>query len=102
MRPLPNCPPGNPMNTRIKGRHNPRRLEPREHPPAFFPISPFRTDRWVGAIALGIVNALLAFLPLVETGPGMDSDCGRHVRETQEPPRKSLLPGARAFASGSS
>ncbi len=58
--------------------------------------------RGVGAIALGIVNPLLALLPLVETGPGMDSDCGRLIREAQEPPRKTVLPGARASAPGSS
>ena len=28
-----------------------------------------------GAIALGIVNPLLALIPLIETGPGKDNDC---------------------------
>jgi uncharacterized protein involved in outer membrane biogenesis len=57
--------------------------------------------RGAGAIALGIVNPFLALLPLVETGPGMDSDCGRLIREAQEPPRKEVLPAARASAPGS-
>lgn len=39
--------------------------------------------RALGAIALGIVNPFLALLPLVETGPGMDSDCGKLVKTTQ-------------------
>ena len=33
--------------------------------------------RTAGALALGLVNPLLALLPLVETGPGPDSACGR-------------------------
>ena len=33
--------------------------------------------RGAGAIALGLVNPLLAFLPLVEAGPGLASECGR-------------------------
>lgn len=57
--------------------------------------------RGAGAIAMGIVNPLLALLPLVETGPGMDSDCGRLIREAQEPRRKTVLPGARTSAPGS-
>ena len=37
--------------------------------------------RALGAIALGLVNPLLALLPLVDAGPGQDSDCGRLMRE---------------------
>ena len=33
--------------------------------------------RAAGALALGLVNPLLALLPLVEAGPGPDSACGR-------------------------
>lgn len=33
--------------------------------------------RTAGALALGLVNPLLALLPLVEAGPGPDSACGR-------------------------
>jgi uncharacterized protein involved in outer membrane biogenesis len=52
--------------------------------------------RGAGAIILGIVNPLLVLLPLVETGPGMDSDCGRLIREAQEPLSNSVQPHARA------
>jgi uncharacterized protein involved in outer membrane biogenesis len=44
--------------------------------------------RGLGAIALGIVNPFLALVPLVEPGPGKDSDCGRLVTDAKEPPRK--------------
>ena len=39
--------------------------------------------RSLGAILLGLVNPLLMLAPLVETGPGMDSDCGRLIKEAQ-------------------
>ena len=39
--------------------------------------------RTLGAAALGAVNPLLALVPLVETGPGMDSQCGKLIREAQ-------------------
>lgn len=45
--------------------------------------------RSLGAVALGTVNPLLALLPLVETGPGLDSDCGRLIHEAQEPADKT-------------
>ena len=41
--------------------------------------------RAAGAVALGLVNPLLALIPLVDAGPGEDSDCGRLVRETKAP-----------------
>ena len=56
--------------------------------------------RGVGAIALGIVNPLLALLPLIEIGPGMDSDCGRLIREAKEPPRKAATKGTGTSVSG--
>jgi AsmA protein len=37
-----------------------------------------------GALALGLVNPLLAILPLVETGPGRDSNCGKLIAEAEE------------------
>ena len=37
------------------------------------------------AVALAIVNPLLAILPLVETGKDKDSDCGRLIQETKMP-----------------
>lgn len=39
--------------------------------------------RGLGALALAAVNPLLALAPLVEAGPGMDSDCGRLIRQAQ-------------------
>lgn len=41
--------------------------------------------RGLGAIALGVLNPLLAIIPLVEPGPGTDSDCGGLVRRATEP-----------------
>lgn len=41
--------------------------------------------RGLGALALGLVNPLLALLPLIETGPGLDSECGQMIREAQTP-----------------
>jgi uncharacterized protein involved in outer membrane biogenesis len=36
--------------------------------------------RALGALALGLVNPLLTLLPLVDPGPGADSDCGQLLR----------------------
>lgn len=43
------------------------------------------TARGLGAIALAAVNPLLALVPLIETGPGMDSDCGRLIQQAKQP-----------------
>ena len=40
--------------------------------------------RGLGAIALGIVNPLLAIIPLIETGPGKDSDCAKLIGGAQQ------------------
>lgn len=37
--------------------------------------------RAAGALALGVINPLLALIPLVDAGPGKDSDCAQLVRE---------------------
>jgi uncharacterized protein involved in outer membrane biogenesis len=42
------------------------------------------TARGVGALALAAVNPLLALLPLIETGPGIDSDCGKLIAEAKQ------------------
>ncbi|MDP2241486.1 MAG: AsmA family protein [Burkholderiales bacterium] len=42
--------------------------------------------RALGAIALGIVNPLLVLIPLIDAGPGEDSDCGQLVREARALP----------------
>ena len=41
--------------------------------------------RGLGAVALGIVNPLLALLPLIEPGKDKDADCGRLISETKMP-----------------
>ena len=46
--------------------------------------------RSIGAVALAAVNPLLALIPLVETGPGMDSDCGRLIQEAKQPARNTV------------
>ena len=40
-----------------------------------FAVAPQSIARGVGAIALGLVNPLLALVPLVETGGGQDANC---------------------------
>lgn len=42
--------------------------------------------RAAGALALGLVNPLLALIPLIDAGPGQDSDCGALVREAKAAP----------------
>jgi uncharacterized protein involved in outer membrane biogenesis len=46
----------------------------------------------LGALALGAVNPLLAVLPLVETGPGLDSDCGKLIQEARSSQQKRVPP----------
>ncbi len=54
--------------------------------------------RAVGAVALGLLNPLLALLPLIDAGPGQDSDCGQLVRDARAWPRPASAP-ARAQTS---
>ena len=39
--------------------------------------------RAAGAVALGAINPLLALIPLVDSGPGADSDCGQLVHDAK-------------------
>ena len=39
--------------------------------------------RAAGALTLGLINPLLALLPLIDAGPGKDSDCAQLVREAR-------------------
>jgi AsmA protein len=41
--------------------------------------------RGVGALALGLLNPLLALIPLFEAGPGVESACARLVSEARAP-----------------
>jgi len=42
--------------------------------------------RALGAIALGIASPVLALIPLIDAGPGQDSDCRKLVREARALP----------------
>lgn len=44
--------------------------------------------RGLGALILGSANPFLALAPLIEAGPGMDSDCGRLVKEATQPTKQ--------------
>jgi AsmA protein len=46
------------------------------------------------AVGLGILNPLAALVPLIETGPGKDSDCAQLVASVRQPP--SAATGQRA------
>lgn len=45
--------------------------------------------RGLGAIALGVVNPVLALIPLVEPGRDKDTDCTRVIQETRTPAKHS-------------
>ena len=45
--------------------------------------------RGIGAFALGLINPLLALIPLIDAGPGKDSDCGQLVRDARALPQKT-------------
>jgi len=51
--------------------------------------------RALGAIALGMVNPLLALIPLIDPGPGKDSDCAELVRQA-----RAVLPNGAKSAPG--
>jgi AsmA protein len=46
--------------------------------------------RAVGALAIGSVSPLLALIPLVDAGPGKDSDCSKISREVSAGPSRAL------------
>ena len=43
--------------------------------------------RALGAAALAVVNPLLLLVPLIDAGPGTDSDCGKLVQDARTLPR---------------
>jgi len=43
--------------------------------------------RALGAIALGIASPVLALIPLIDAGPGKDSDCRQLIRDARAVPR---------------
>lgn len=49
--------------------------------------------RALGSVALGVLNPLLALIPLVDLGPGKDSDCAHLVRDAKmQGPARSTPP----------
>ena len=48
--------------------------------------------RGLGAVVLGIVNPVLALIPLVETGRDKDTDCGRLIKESKMPEKNFARP----------
>jgi AsmA protein len=44
-------------------------------------------ERALGAIVLGVANPFLALIPLIDAGPGQDSDCGQLVHDAGVLPR---------------
>ncbi|MEH3087046.1 MAG: AsmA family protein [Xylophilus ampelinus] len=53
--------------------------------PSAFPDTGALAGRAAAAVALGIINPLLALAATVETGPGKDADCGQALRQTTAP-----------------
>jgi uncharacterized protein involved in outer membrane biogenesis len=46
--------------------------------------------RGIGAVALAIINPLLALIPLIDAGPGKDSNCDRILHGTSRPAHAAL------------
>jgi uncharacterized protein involved in outer membrane biogenesis len=53
--------------------------------PSAFPDKGALAGRAAAAVALGLINPLLALAATVETGPGKDADCGQALRQTPAP-----------------
>lgn len=54
--------------------------------------------RAFGAVALAVVNPLLALIPLVDAGPGSDSDCGQAARHAKPLPPSAQRSGPSKYA----
>lgn len=50
--------------------------------------------RALGALALGLANPLLALAPLIDAGPGHDSDCAQLVRQAKRGPAGAVKKAA--------
>lgn len=46
--------------------------------------------RAAGAVVLGLINPLLALLPLIDAGPGKDSDCAQLIRDARAWPQAEI------------
>jgi uncharacterized protein involved in outer membrane biogenesis len=53
--------------------------------PSAFPDKGALAGRAAAAVALGLINPLLALAATVETGPGQNADCGQALRQTPAP-----------------
>lgn len=51
--------------------------------------------RGLGALALGFINPLLTLIPLIDAGPGSDSDCGQLVQDARALPHSENKKGPR-------
>ena len=59
--------------------------------------------RSLGALALGLINPLLALIPLVETGPGVSSECARLIHQAQaRAPSAPVVPQGKADVTAAS
>ena len=56
--------------------------------------------RSAGAIAMGILNPLLAVLPLIEEGKGKDSNCGQLIAQAAASTKKAATSSGQSAASG--
>jgi len=56
--------------------------------------------RGAGALAMGILNPLLAILPLIEQGKGEDSNCAALIAQATVSTRKAATSSSRSAASG--
>jgi uncharacterized protein involved in outer membrane biogenesis len=70
--------------------------------PAISPDVGKLAAKGLGAIVLGIVNPLLAVLPLFKEGKGEDSNCGRLLAEVKAPAKAATAKPPPSSASGSS
>jgi AsmA family protein len=73
-----------PKDASLFSARSPLRVDGRWRDPVVRPDPGSLAVRGVGAVLLGMVNPLLALLPLIETGPGGDSDCARLVAQARE------------------
>jgi uncharacterized protein involved in outer membrane biogenesis len=78
-----------PKDTSLVSLRTPIHIRGELSGPKIVPDKTRITARGVGALALAVVNPLLGLLPLIETGPGLDSDCGKLVAEAKQSQAKA-------------
>jgi uncharacterized protein involved in outer membrane biogenesis len=65
-----------PKDVSILAARTPILIKGTLHHPSILPEPVPLAARGAAAVLMGLVNPLLALVPLIETGPGKDSDCG--------------------------